>query len=102
MTAWLGARWNKCADVRLGCGGIVRIHAAALLDGRALHGTVGTEDAAIASLRPKQSVTPRAFVEVEACVGWHRFDRCERAVRTGEHRLEDWLRMHWWAPNESR
>jgi hypothetical protein len=85
----------------LGCGRGGRSSAAAmrLLDGWAFHRAIGTEDAAVACLGPKQRVATGAFVEVEARIGGHRFARHEAALRTGEGRLEDRLRMHCLAPN---
>jgi hypothetical protein len=92
---------KRCLDILLGCGRGAGVSTAAtrLLDGRAFHRAVRTEDAAIACFRPKQHVTTGAFVEIEACVSRHGFGRYEATVRTSERGLEDWRGMHCSAPS---
>ena len=85
----------RCADTCLGPAEVVASAATArLLDGRAFDRTEGTEDAAVACLRPEQDMTIGAFVEIEACIGGHGFGCHEAAVWTSEGRQQDWWRMH--------
>ncbi len=59
------------------------------LSGWASARAVGTEDAAVASLRSKNRSALRTLVEVHARVGWHRFGRFVSAVGAGQGRRED-------------
>jgi hypothetical protein len=67
---------------------------ARLLDRRALDRAIRAEHAAVARPRSKHRVTARAFVEVDARIGWHTFDGRARALRAGQNRLEDGRGWH--------
>ena len=95
----LASRWPSG---QLGRVGGFNTTIARLLDGRAFHRAIGTEDAAVACLWPKQHVAARAFVEIEAGVGGHGFGCNEATLRTSEGGLENRRWMHFLVSNEGK
>ena len=57
---------------------------AVLLDGRARHGAIGAEHAAVTRLRFQPSAAAVAAVEELAGIGWHGLEGSVAAGRTGE------------------
>lgn len=60
-----------------------------LLDGRAWHGAIGAEDAAIAMLGLEPRPTAGAFVEIDAGIDRHGLDGDCATARACQHRLQD-------------
>ena len=58
--------------------------------GRALHGPVGAEDAAVPWLGSQDLPAARTFIEELARVRWHRFDPFMSTGRTGQFALKNW------------
>jgi len=82
----------------------VELHGATTrqLDGRALHRAIGTKDAAVTCLGPKQDMTIGALVEEEACIGGHGLRCHEGALWTSEGRLQNGRWMHLGRPTPLR
>ena len=65
-----------------------RATSTSFLNGRALDRAIRTEDTTVARLRGKQGFAPRAFIEIDASVSRHHFDRHVSAMRAGQRGLK--------------
>src|SRR5215471_15919233 len=79
---------GRCSWADLSAAGKGCSSGSLFLHRRARHRTVGTEDAAVALLRPEQAPAALALIEELACPRGHRFERLMAATGTCEDRGE--------------